>query len=215
MLPRRLGLAVLGAGAVLAVAGVVFYTTQNASARIGGAVAPQKVAWLAYAILLWFVLPFAIALDRRLAGTLRTAFGALLVFMLARGLIELWMLYVSLNWSPWYGIAHDLACIALLAGFGVDGVRRGMWRQAPNGIVLVHLAVTASAFVPEIHFAHYMTQHFDTTGDAAVYFVPDAERHGAILARTGAVVLALSIYLPAFLWGWLVGTARSKHTPAF
>lgn len=212
---RALAIGLAVTCALLCAGAAVFYLTQNSSDRIGGPVAPQKIAWLAYAILLWVILPIAIVLDRRASAILRAAFGVLLVLMLARGAIELWMLYVTLNWSPWYGIAHDVVCVAVLAWFGVQAMRLRVARTPANGSLLLHLAVTATAFIPEIYFAHYMTQHFNTVGDAAVYFVPAEERYRDVLRVTTAVVVALSIYLPVFLWEWLVGTARSKHTPAF
>jgi hypothetical protein len=205
----------LVACASLCAGAVYFYFDQNASNRVGGPVSPQKLAWLAYAILLWFVLPAAIALDGRSAKVLKQAFGILFLLMLARGVIELWMLYVILNWSPWYGIAHDGLCAMVLAGYGLRAFRIGAWRTPPNALLLAHLAVTAVAFVPEIYFAHYMTQNFNTLGAAAVYFVPDEERYRDVLRVTAAVVVALSIYLPLFVLGWLVGTPESKRTPAF
>jgi len=201
--------------ALLCAGAFMFYIDQNASNRIGGPVAPQKLAWLLCAILLWIVLPAAILLDGRVASMLRFGFGILLLLMLARGVIELWMLYITLNWSPWYGIAHDVLCLAVLAACSARAIRAGVWQSTPNAVLLVHLVVTALAFLPEIYFAHYMTQNFNTMGDAAVYFVPDEERYRDVLGVTTAVVIALGIYLPLFLWGWLVGTARGKRTPAF
>jgi len=201
--------------ALLCATAIYFYFDQNASSRVGGPVSPQKLAWLAYAILLWFVLPAAIALDARAAQLLRQAFGVLFLLMLARGIVELWMLYVTLNWSPWYGITHDVLCAAVLTVYGLRAFRTGAWRGPPNALLLAHLAVTAVAFAPEIYFAHYMTQNFNTVGEAAVYFVPDEERYRDVLRVTAAVVIAFSIYLPLFVWGWLVGTPGSKRTPAF
>jgi hypothetical protein len=193
--------------AVLAVASWYFYQAQNTADRIGGAMAPQKLFWLGYAILLWVVLPLAIALDRRVAKSLRNAFAALFLLMLVRGLIELWMLYVTLNWSPWYGIAHDLLCMAVLISFTMVVYRRERWRDSPDALIMMHLLVTTAAFVPEIYFAHYMTINFNTTGTDAIYFVPDEERFRDVLAWTTRVVVFLSIYLPFFLWRWLVGTS--------
>ncbi|RPI45255.1 MAG: hypothetical protein EHM59_10655 [Betaproteobacteria bacterium] len=209
---NRLACAVLLGLSALAVASGFFYGTQNATARIGGPIAPQKAMWLVYAIALWGVIPLAISLDARAAVLLRRAFGALFVLMLVRAPVELWMLYQSRNWSPWYGIAHDLTCAGVLALFLLQAARTRAWRFFPNGWLAAHLAVTTAAFTAEIYFAHYMTRHFVTAGDAAIYFVPAEARHGDVLGVTTAVVAALSLYLPAFLWGWLFGASGSKHT---
>lgn len=196
--------------AILAASAVVFYHTQNSAARIGGVMAPSKAFWLSYAILLWIVLPLLICLDTRVMRTLRYAFATLFVLMALRAAVELRMLFVTLDWSPWYGIVHDLVCMAALIGWGCAAAAQPARRTAPNGLLLVHLAVTAAAFVPEIYFAHYMTRHFDTAGADAIYFVPADERYREVLAWTTRVVVVLSAYLPWFFWRWLVGTSRSK-----
>jgi len=207
-----LACAVLLSLAALGVAAGVFYGTQNAAGRIGGAISPQKMMWLVYALALWGVIPLAIALDRRGSVCLRQAFGALFALMLLRAPVELWMLYVSRNWSPWYGIAHDLVCTGVLLIFMLQAWRGRLWRTAPNGWLAVHLAVTTAAFAAEIYFAHYMTRHFVTAGDAAIYFVPADARYSEVLRVTAVVVVGLSLYLPLFLWGWLFGASGSKRT---
>lgn len=190
--------------------GIAFFLTQNGSGRIGGEMAPQKMLWLFYAIVLWLVLPGAVVFDRRASTSIRGAYQALFALMVLRAIVECWMLYVSRNWSPWYGIGHDVACMfVVLAGLvrvaRSDGVRSGVDRW-----LYVHLVVTLLAFVPEIHFAHYMVRNFNTAGEAAIYFVPDDAKHREVLGVTSAVVMGLTLYLPVFMWGWLVGAAGSK-----
>lgn len=197
--------------ALLAGAALAFYFTQNGSGRIGGEIAPQKMLWLLHAVILWLVLPLAIALDRRADPGLRLTFVALFVLMALRGLIEMWMLYVSRNWSPWYGIAHDSLCLLVLGAGFVRAAAVGRQGRV-NGWLYAHLAITAAAFVPEIYFAHYMAAHFNTAGEAAIYFVPDDPRHRQVLLVTAAVVSFLTAYLPVFIWGWLFGSSGSKHT---
>src|SRR6185295_17280353 len=96
---------------------IVFHVSQNQMALTGGGVAWSKSVWLGCAILFWFVLPAFLVSDTRLAAAWRLPFALLLFLMGLRGVIELWMLYVSHNWSPLYGIAHDAACLAALWGF--------------------------------------------------------------------------------------------------
>ena len=121
------------------------------------------------------------------------------------------MLYVSLNWSPWYGIGQDLVCAAVLALFG--------WRlwaaKAPRNdlqrTILMHLSVTTFMFGPEIYFAWYMQAHFNTKGADAIYFVPNDPAYSEVLNVTAAVVVFLTAYLPVFLMRWLHGTPERDH----
>lgn len=209
---HRYALGVLSLLAALAAAGIGFYSTQNATGRIGGEMAVQKMLWLYYAIVLWLVLPGAILFDARASSPLRAAYGALFALMSLRAVVEGWMLYVSHNWSPWYGIGHDVLCM-IVGGIGIVGVART--RNIPARVdrwLFVHLVVTVLAFLPEIYFAHYMLANFNTTGDAAIYFVPDDPGHREVLHVTWVVVAFFSLYLPVFLWRWILGAAGSRHT---
>jgi len=210
---RRLGGAVWTAVTVLAAAALGFYWLQNHYRPVGGEISWPKLFWLSYAILLWFVLPILVAADPRLAPQWRRPFFFLFVLMLARGLAELWMLYVSLNWSPWYGIGHDLLCASVLVACAVR-----LWTATPPGgrleqLVLLHMGVTALMFVPEIYFAWYMQAHFNTQGDAAIYFVPDDPAYAVVLRVTTAAVVLLSVYFPVFLFQWLIRPSSIRRTP--
>lgn len=186
-------------GAVAAAA-IAFYLAQNTLRPVGGEIAPAKLLWLAGAILLWGVLPWLLQADARLGMPLRRAFAVLAGLMLARAAVEGWMLYVTLNWSPWYGIAHDAACMAALLGLAA--------RIAPAGalerLARRHLIVSAAFFVPEIYFAGYMLAHFDTKGEVAIYFVPGHPDHAIVLWITTATVVCLAAYLAVFLHRWIL-----------
>jgi hypothetical protein len=200
---RRAAWVALG---LTAAAAAAFYVAQNALRPVGGEIALVKLLWLAGAVLLWGVLPPLLAADARLGQSLRRAFAALCALMLARAAIEGWMLYVSLNWSPWYGIAHDVLCAVLLLVIAA--------RIAPrNGLEHVarrHLAVSAAFFVPEMYFAWYMQAHFVTRGAAAVYFVPDDASHIRVLLVTGVTVVCLAAYLAMFLRRWLMASGNQN-----
>jgi hypothetical protein len=201
-LRRSTGVAI---GAV-AGAAAVFYLAQNTLRPVGGEIAPAKLLWLAGAILLWGVLPWLLLADARLGMRLRRAFAVLAALMLARAAVEGWMLYVTLDWSPWYGIAHDAACMAALLGLAV--------RIAPTNalerLARRHLAVSAAFFVPEIYFAGYMLAHFVTQGEAAVYFVPDLPDHSIVLWLTTATVVCLAAYVAVFLHRWIPGSENEN-----
>lgn len=163
--------------------------------------AAAKAAWLCLALLLWFFLPALLVADRRVSPGLRQPLIALIYLMLIRGVVEAWMLYVSRNWSPWYGIAHDLLCAGALACFAL----RAQVTNSFERLLRTHLIVTMLAFVPEIYFAWYMHSHFTTQGEDAVYFVPDEGAYTDVLLITNLVVICLGLYLVYFFWRWLHG----------
>jgi hypothetical protein len=122
------------------------------------------------------------------------------------------MLYVSLNWSPWYGIAHDLACMAVLACLAARLTMTGL---PADRFWALHAGVTAFAFAPEIYFAWYMQAHFTNQGESAIYFVPDEPAHAFALGVTAAAVVCFSGYLAYFLYRWLHATTdRNRTRPA-
>lgn len=188
---------------LLAAAAAAFYVAQNALRPVGGEIAAVKLLWLAGAVLLWGVLPLLLAADARLGSRLRRAFAALAALMLARAAIEGWMLYVSLNWSPWYGIAHDVLCVLVLLACAARIAPRDALERAARR----HLAASAAFFAPEMYFAWYMQAHFVTRGEAAVYFVPDDASHARVLLVTGVAVVCLAAYLAMFLRRWLMASA--------
>lgn len=207
---RALRRAACAAIALLAAAAVVFYLAQNTLRPVGGEISVVKLLWLAGAILLWGVLPLLLLADTRLGPMLRRAFAVLAALMLARAVVEGWMLYVTLNWSPWYGIAHDALCAAVLLAFAA----RAWPRNALEGSVRMHLRVTAAFFAPEMYFAWYMQAHFVTQGEAAVYFVPDEAAYADVLRATTVAVVCLAMYLPLFLGRWIpVSGEKRTHEP--
>lgn len=208
---RALARAAAASLAALALTACTFYWVQNHFRPVGGEISVPKLLWLCYAIALWGVLPALLSLDRRIPLRWRQAFAALLVLMLLRGAAELWMLYVLLNWSTWYGFAHDLACVILLS---ILGYRAGRPRLPTERVAAVHLAVTTAAFLPEMYFAWYMQAHFATRGAQAIYFVPDDPRYAEVLRVTIGVVVCLSLYFPPFLSRWLHAQAPVSHSNA-
>lgn len=203
---RSLRRAVWASVVVLALAGIAFYHLQNSLRPVGGTISVPKAFWLAGAVFLWGVLPLFILADARLGAQLRRMFAALAALMLARGAIEGWMLYVTFNWSPWYGIAHDAVCASMLTWLGARAeVPTLLHRTVRN-----HAWMSAAFFGPEVYFAWYMQAHFDTTGGSAVYFVPDDPIYAVVLRVTTVTVVCLFLYLPVFLYRWIHVSKREN-----
>ena len=91
----------------------IFYWGQNKKENIGGKMALCKLFWLDYTLITWFFLPLYFYIK----GFHGEAFDILYVLsasMWVRGIIELFMLYVTKNWTPPLGITHNIITILLV-----------------------------------------------------------------------------------------------------
>lgn len=188
--PRRL----VAAALLLLLAAAGFAVVQNSGRIPGGGIAPPKVLWLAFAIYYWFLLPLVFALDTRIASGLRRAFRLFLVNMGVRAVVELWMMYVSLNWHPYYGIAHDVFSIVLITVLLLAHARAG----ARARLLFYTLPVMGLMFMVEIGFVFYLLNHV-ATGTEPIYFVPDSAEHRGVSGVTWGVVALLAAHA-----GWLL-----------
>lgn len=191
-LSRVLILALLALAALL---GFLFWRKQNVRRSRGGRISPPKLAWLFYAIFLWFLLCPVVAMDAGVEPHLRMVLGGFGVLMWVRGLAELYMLYVSFNWKPPYGIGHDVLCIVFLLG-GLTGYqlqrtgplsRLDAWALSLLGLVLVSLFV-------EVMYATLFFQAVEghTTGEDGIWF---ADEEQARFRRINRITLACNIPL--------------------
>ena len=99
---------------IVFIAGFIY---QKTGARIGGSIALSKHLWLFYTIYTWFFLLNFILLRVDINPVLGLYLKIFSVLFLVRAPVELFMLFVSKNWTPPLGIAHDLICfVVLLAG---------------------------------------------------------------------------------------------------
>jgi hypothetical protein len=191
---------------LLIIAAVYFYWLQNSGQLEGGEIALPKLIWLVYAIVLWFLIPAYIVKDSQVLEPWSTIFRIFLINMLLRGVVELYLMYVTASWSPYYGIFHDVFSIVLLISlllwFREDIQKDFYFGYA--GVVLMTLIV-------EIGFVFYMIRNVSGNVDS-VYFVPNDPSHSIILSITWVVVALVTIYLCDFsrrlLRGRVVGPGR-------
>ena len=178
---------------------IAFGIRQNVSPVIGGPISLPKMLWLNYALLGWFVVPWFLWRHVRVTPSLRRVFGAHLISMYARGVVELWMLYVAISWSPIYGITHDLFQISLIAGF------RQASRKSPsitedrfNQAVRRFCTSIQLSLLAEIMFATLFYQ----TGahHQAIYFASSTASYRFINDLTVLVDIAVYANLAVFLW---------------
>ncbi|WNG53033.1 hypothetical protein F0U60_50210 [Archangium minus] len=195
-LSRVLILALLGLSVLL---GVLFWRKQNVQRSRGGRISPPKLAWLLYAVFLWFLLCPLVALDSAVSPYLRGVLGSFGAFMWVRGVAELYMLYISHNWRPPYGIAHDVLCILLVLG-GLSGYwlhqegplsHMDVWALSLIALVLVSLFI-------EVLYATLFFQAVEghTVGEDGIWF---ADEEQARFRRINRITFACNIPLYAGL----------------
>jgi hypothetical protein len=183
--------------------GVLFWRRQNVRAAQGGRISPPKMAWLIYAIFLWFFLCPLVALDPAVHPHLRLVLGGFGAFMWLRGGAELYMLYVSHNWRPPYGIGHDVLCLLLVLG----GL--GSYLLSPTGPptrldtwTLCLTALVGVSLVIEVVYAALFFHAVEgrTTGEEGIWF---ADEEQARFQRINRITLACNIPLYLILGGLL------------
>src|SRR4051812_35370059 len=86
-----------------------FHARQNSNKGwTGGPISWPKAFWLAFTINQWFFVPIFFLLHPDLPQGLKVVYGFHLLSWWIRGPLELVMIYRWLNWTPYYGISHDL-----------------------------------------------------------------------------------------------------------
>lgn len=185
----------LAALALFVLLGVLFQRRQNRQGARGGRISPPKVAWLFYAVYLWFIVCPAVALDPAVPPAARAVLGLFGASMWLRGVAELYMLYVSKSWRPPYGISHDVLCVALVLGglawhhaHWVGPLSRtDVWALALVALVLVSLVI-------EIVYAALFFRAVEgaTTGEEGIWF---ADEEQARFRRINRLTLTCNVPL--------------------
>ncbi len=87
-----------------------FYRKKQSSSNpwTGGVISWPKAFWLSYTIQSWFFLPFFYLIPAHVSGFLKLIIVFHLISWWTRGILELFMIYKWMNWSPRYGISHDI-----------------------------------------------------------------------------------------------------------
>jgi len=176
-----------------------FFWAQNWKEQRGGKISPAKLLWLLYAIILWFVLAPAIALDATVPSGFRILLGGFGLLMWARGVVELFMLYVTKNWRPPIGMAHNLLCILFLIvglGFSLDGGSTFAQSSHLWLVRFVFLLVVSLIIETTYAFLFHRVVNGQTTGENGVWF---ASTEDARFDRINRLTTALNVPLYGFL----------------
>ncbi len=135
----------------------IFYRKKQSSNNpwTGGPISWPKAFWLSYTIQTWFFLPFVFLFHPATPTFLKVIVAFHLISWWVRGLLEMVMIYKWLNWSPRYGISHDLfhliGCSALLFNFRHELTTLSMGAEA--FLVAIYLFILFISTTAEISFA--------------------------------------------------------------
>jgi len=181
---------------VFVIAGSLFFWQQNSGNLSGGDIALPKLYWLALVIFYWYVAPALLLLGDNVNATERLVLKIHSVNVWSRALIELCMMYITHNWHPYYGIAHDIFSVLMLVFL------LSTYYKVMSSYLLYFMVMLVAVFLLETVFASYMVTQVQSS-QGVVYFVPSTSEHSLILIATWFSVIGLLYYLIYFFRGWL------------
>jgi hypothetical protein len=187
----------------LVIVSLWFYYRQNFAGQIGGPMSVAKLLWLDYTLLAWFIIPFFMWRSPLIVAALRKIYGAHLMNFVVRGVVELWMLYITIAWLPPYGITHDVFSIGLITGLLAKSRRNfSQLYSGQNSAALRFLFSIRVGLVCEIVLAWLFYRATD--GRIGIYFASDDPHFSFINHLTWVIVLFAYTDLLNFLW-------RARH----
>ncbi|MEK2647119.1 hypothetical protein [Bdellovibrio sp. BCCA] len=148
-----------------------FYYKQNKGAFVGGPISWPKAVWLYHAIFSWFLVPLVYLSLPDLHISLKILIGLHALIWWIRGPLELVMIYKFFNWTPRYGITHDVFHVILLFAGMVATAK--LWPEnMTNWMAFIYCAVTVLMLCFEISFAALF---LDVRGneDCRIYYAAD------------------------------------------
>ena len=188
----------------LFLSGVVFYLLQNKNLLPGGNIALSKIFWLCLVIFYWYIAPALLLSSKFKCVSDLILIKIHLVNVWLRAIIELFMMYISKNWSPYYGITHDVLSFFLLGGL-LYFYRKNLSKETSR-----LFSVLIAIFSIETYFAYYMLKSVPAES-SIIYFVPQSADHNQILVITWMVVILLLIYMLNFVSAWLYPDASTNN----
>lgn len=178
--------------AVVSLLALFIHRKQNSNqAWTGGPISWPKSFWLAFTILTWFFLPIFIWLHPDFPAGARALFAFHLGSWWIRGLLELVMIYKWKNWSPRYGIAHDLIHIAgaigicIVTGTSFDG--HISWLVSSMALMFIYTAAFEAFFAWRFLILRTRAQ-----ADENIYFADDSPQW-RLVNRVSLIAVLISL----------------------
>lgn len=184
-----------------------FYRIQNQKSKearwVGGPISWPKSFWLSYAIFSWFLAPIGFLFFVPMPPILQWTLWIHLASWWIRGPLELVMIYRWFNWTPVYGISHDVThCVVLCFLSMASAAEIGLvgFQENPNLLlVLIYLGVIQFSLIVEALFAALFLK--TRGGDSLIYFASDSKEFQSINRFTQVVcVLVYGHWVAQSLW---------------
>lgn len=172
--------------ALVATFAVFMHFKQNSGKKLGGEISPAKSFWLFYCIYSWLIfIPF-ICFTQKIPEPYQTTWIAFSIWFWIRGVIEMFMMFVTKNWTPPIGITHNISCFLLLVflPFFIEG-----YLQSINSpFMIYHLSLILSIIMETYYaFTFWKIVGEKTKGEEAIWY---ANKEDPIFKR---VVLVTAI----------------------
>jgi len=187
---------------VSALLGLGIFIRQNRGQRLGGPIAASKGLWLYWTIYVWFFfLPYTLLTDNWQDAFL-WGWGFLSLSMWIRGILEIYMLFVTKNWTPKIGITHDIfTFLGVLISYVVfceSFFTASWWSQLFSIALLISLAI-------EIWyaFAFLKLMREKTKGDQAIWYASKDDPQFLKILRvttTFNTILYASVVIFIYFW---------------
>lgn len=191
----------LAIGTILsALVGLAIFVRQNQGERLGGPIAASKGLWLYWTIYIWFLfLPYTL-LTHEWQDAFLWGWGFLTLSMWIRGIAEMYMLFVTKNWTPKIGITHDLFTLAGLilcyAYFYESFLTAAWWVQIFSLGLIISLSVETW-----YAYAFLKLMREKTKGDKAIWYASKEDpQFLKILRVTTAFNILLYGIVALFIW---------------
>jgi hypothetical protein len=114
--------------------------------------------------------------------------------MIGRGVIELFMMYVTKNWHHYLGIAHDLLCAVVLFAAAINLGRVPQFMKYTCLFLCLTLLIEAC-------FAYYMLTQ--VSSNEPVYYVPNNSQHQLVFNLTWMAVASSIAFIVYFTRKWV------------
>lgn len=174
-----------------------FYLKQNGDqAWTGGSISWPKSFWLAYTTTTWFLFPMVLFFQPDFPEALKELFIFHLASWWIRGLLELVMIYKWYNWTPRYGICHDIFHILFCSFFLYKAVQHFDLDNTVSLLAVVFSGMIIFATCAEILFA-VMFLKFRSRQEASenIYFASNEPKWLLINRTTLTVVWIVMLHL--------------------
>jgi hypothetical protein len=149
--------------------GLGLYLRQNRGKRMGGPISGAKALWLYWTISVWFFLIPCLLYFWHWPIGIKYPLLFLSASMWIRGLIEIYMLFISRNWIPPYGIGHNLFTflgMVVLLVFHLGSLR------AASIISIIFVSAMMLSLLVETYYARtfFFLMKNKTKGDEGLWY---------------------------------------------